>query len=289
LRWLIICFLFFFSSCDYINRKTEADTSEEVKKPLARVNEVYLYQEDISVLLSEATSKEDSISITNRFVNSWIRKRLMLDRAEQAVDVNRAEIDRKVQDYLYALISFEFKKKYITENLKLEVSPAEIESYYKENLDNFLLNQNIVRCRYVQVPLVAPRIEKVRKIITSDKPKDIKELNSYCFQFASNYNLEDSLWLNFDDIVLNTPLKSIPNKIQFLRSNKMVETQDSTFKYYLYIKEFKIQDQLSPMEFVRDQIENIIVNKRKVALSKELENKIYEEGVEENSFEVFTD
>ena len=43
------------------------------------------------------------------------------------------------------------------------------------------------------------------------------------------------------------------------------------------------------MEFVRDQIENIIVNKRKVALSKELENKIYEEGVEENSFEVFTD
>ncbi len=213
----------------------------------------------------------------------------MFDKAELAVNVDRVEIDRKVQDYLYALISFEFKKQYIAENLNVKVSDAEIEDYYKENLDNFLLNQNIVRCRYIQIPLDAPGIKKIRNILTSDKAKDIKEINSYCFQFASNYNLEDSIWLNFDDIVLNTPLKSIPNKIQFLKSNKMVETQDSAFNYMLYIKEYKIQDQLSPLEFVRDQIENIIINKRKVALSIELENKIYQEGVDENSFEIFRD
>ena len=67
----------------------------------------------------------------------------------------------------------------------------------------------------------------------------------------------------------------------------MVVTQDTAFKYFLYIREYKIQDQLSPLEFVRDQVKNIIINKRKVALSNELENKIYQEGVEQNSFEIF--
>jgi hypothetical protein len=70
--------------------------------------------------------------------------------------------------------------------------------------------------------------------------------------------------------------------------NKLIETEDSTYKYLLYIKEYKIQDQLSPIEFVQDQIRNIIVNKRKVALSKELENKIYAEAVELNSFEIYS-
>ncbi len=289
MRYLLIGIVLSITSCDYITRKSDEEEKRIEKTPIARVNEVFLYQEDLSPLLAEATSIEDSISITNRYINSWVRKQLILDKAEEVIDVNRSEIERKIQDYRYALTTFEFKKKYITENLVLDVSESEIEEYYKKNLDNFLLNQNIVRCRYIQVPKDAPKISKLLKIISSSKPKDIQELNSYCFQFASNYNMEDSIWLNFDDIVLNTPLKSIPNKIQFLRNNKLVETQDSLFKYILYIKEYKIQDQLSPLEFVRDHVQNIIINKRKVALSKELENKIYEEGVEQNSFEIFTD
>ncbi|MEQ8360863.1 MAG: peptidyl-prolyl cis-trans isomerase [Cytophagales bacterium] len=289
MRYFFICIVFIFSACDYITRKSDAEEKTIEKIPIARVNEVFLYQEDLNPLLAEATSVEDSISITNRFINSWVRKQLILDKAEEVIDINRAEIERKVQDYRYALTTFEFKKKYVSENLDVNVEESEIQEYYQNNLDNFLLNQNIVRCRYIQVPKDAPRFSKIRRTISSSKPKDIRELNSYCFQFASNYNLEDSIWLNFDDIVLNTPLKSIPNKIQFLKNNKMVETQDSLFKYLLYIKEYKIQDQLSPIEFVRDQIQNIIINKRKVTLSKELENKIYEEGVEQNSFEIFTD
>lgn len=289
MRNLLIGLILSFTACDFITKKSLDQEKPVERIPIARVNEVFLYQEDLNSLLAEATSVDDSISITNRYINSWVRKQLILDKAEEVIDVNRAEIERKVQDYRYALTTFEFKKKYISENLNVTVTEPEIEEYYQKNLDNFSLNQNIVRCRYIQVPKDAPKISKIRKNISSSKPKDLQELNSYCFQFASNYNLEDSIWLNFDDIVLNTPLKSIPNKIQFLRNNKMVETQDSLFKYILYIKEYKIQDQLSPLEFVRDQIQNIIVNKRKVALSKELENKIYEEGVEQNSFEIFTD
>jgi hypothetical protein len=123
----------------------------EEKIPLARVNDTYLYDEDLAPLLAEATSPEDSTSIRNRYINSWVRRQLMLAKAEEIVDVDRAEIERKVQDYRYALISFEFKKQYINQNLNTEVSEDEIKAYYKENLDNFLLNQNIIRCRYIQV------------------------------------------------------------------------------------------------------------------------------------------
>jgi hypothetical protein len=285
--YIVICLCALFS-CDYIKPK-EVEQEETVKTALARVNDNFLYYEDLGSLLKEASNHDDSVSIINRFVNSWIRQQLMLKKAEEIIDMNMSEIERKVDDYRYALISFEFKKRFITENLNIDVSAAEISEYYQDNLDNFLLNQNIIRCRYIQVPIGAPKIRKVSSLIKSEKPKDIKDLSSFCFQFASNYNLEDSLWLNFDDIVLNTPLKNIPNKIQFLKSNRFVETQDSSFKYFLYIKEYKIQDQLSPLEFVKDQVENIIINKRKVALSKELEDRIYKEAIEQNSFEIYQD
>lgn len=278
--------VFALFSCDYIKPKEKEEETED-RIALARVGENYLYEDDLRTILMEATSSEDSTNIRDRYVNSWVKKQLMLSKAEELVEFNQTEIERKTQEYRYALISFEFKKKFIEENLDKNVGEEEIQEYYQKNLDNFLLNQNIIKCRYVQVPLEAPRINKVKKLIRSDKEKDVQELSSYCFQFASNFNLEDTIWLNFDDIVLNSPLKSIPNKINFLKSNKMVETQDSVFKYLLFIKEYKIQDQLSPLEFVRDQIQSIIINKRKVVLSKELEEKIFQEAIEENKFEVF--
>ena len=95
------------------------------------------------------------------------------------------------------------------------------------------------------------------KLIRSKKPKDRDELASYCFQFATYYTLEDTLWINFDELIQSTPLASIPSREQYLKSNKYVETNDQNFEYFLYINEYKIADQISPLEFVRDNIEYV--------------------------------
>jgi hypothetical protein len=182
----------------------------------------------------------------------------------------------------------EFKQYYINEQLQTQVTEDEIQSYYNSNQDNFELKQNIIRGIFIKLPKEAPKIKKVSKLIRSKKPKDHEELASYCFQFATYYTLEDTVWWNFGELIQSTPLASIPNQEQYLKSNKYVETNDQNFEYFLYINEYKIADQISPLEFVRDDIEEIIVNKRKITLANQLETDIYSEAQTNNDFEIYS-
>ncbi len=73
-----------------------------------------------------------------------------------------------------------------------------------------------------------------------------------------------------------------------MQDNKFIESEDDDFLYFLRIDDYKISDQISPLEFVEDQIRNIIINKRKVELTNELERKVFEDALRNNEFEIYT-
>ena len=81
----------------------------------------------------------------------------------------------------------------------------------------------------------------------------------------------------------------IPNKIQFLKENDYIESEDKDYLYFIKILEYKISDQISPLQFVKDEIENIIINKRKLKLSNQLEEKIYNQAKKNNDFKIYSD
>lgn len=270
--------------CDFIQIKTE---QEEEVKPLARAKTNFLYPQDIEGIVKPGTSKEDSVELVQKFIEDWARKQLLIEEAEGKIDVDEAEIERKILDYRYSLIGYEYMEFYINNNLNTEVSDEEIEAYYEKNVDNFMLKQNIIRGLYVKTPVEAPNTRRLKRLIQSNKPEDFEELKSYCLSFATQYQLYDSVWMVFEDVVKNSPLADIPNKVQFLKNRKFVENADDSFLYYLKIDEYRISDNISPVEFVKDQIISIILNKRKVELAKELEDNIYENAVKNKEFEIY--
>ncbi|MEJ2004914.1 MAG: peptidyl-prolyl cis-trans isomerase [Cyclobacteriaceae bacterium] len=260
---------------------------EEGEKPIARVYDQFLFAEDLAGITATEMSPEDSTSRAQSFIDSWIRKQLLIHEAAQNIQFNEADIERKILDYRYSLMGYEYQTHYINEHLNTDVSEAEIEAYYEENVDNFLLKQNIIRCKYVKLPITAPRANRISRLLRSNKEEDLEELNSYCLSFANAYQLDDSIWMEFDEVIKNSPMAEIPNKVQFLRNNSYFETEDDEFKYFLKIEEYKISDNISPIEFVKDDIRSIILNKRKVLLAEELEEKVYNEASENEQFEIF--
>ncbi|MEM8895268.1 MAG: peptidyl-prolyl cis-trans isomerase [Bacteroidota bacterium] len=259
----------------------------ENKTAVARVGEAYLYADELSLLnLGETAS--DSIDITSNYIDSWINKQLLINKANEVIEIDQSEIERRVRDYRYALIIHEYEKYWIEDQLSKDVSEEEIQTYYEDKKDNFLLKQNIVKCLFAQVPKEAPRINEFRRQVRSHKQGgDIEEIRSYAFRFATKSFTEDSIWINFDEVILNTPLASIPNKVQFLRTNNFVESSDENHVYFLKLLEYKISEEVSPLEFIRDDIKNIIINKRKVSLKKSLEESIYKEALENETFEIY--
>jgi len=275
------------SSCDLIQMKRGKKGSDESRKPVARVNQSFLYLDELKGIVPKDATAADSAARISSYVTSWIRKQLLLNEAAKNIDINEAEVERRVEEYRYSLIGYEFQNFYIKKNLNDSVSSTEIAAYYKTHLDNFVLKQNIVQGTYIKVPKTAPRIQRIKPLVFSNKPKEMEELKSYCLSFSAEYQLPDSSWIELDKLVANSPMATIPDKIQFLRNYRYYETNDQDFLYFLKVDAFKIVDNVSPVEFVESEIKNIILNKRKVELAKKLEDEVYENGVKRKEFEVF--
>ncbi len=279
----IVFVLVLLSGCEYFQQKVETESN-----PVARANENFLYPEDLEGLIATGLSPQDSTSLTEKYVQDWIRKQLMIGRALGELQYNQAEIERKVLDYKYSLIVHEFEKFYINSHLNSDVSDEEIEQYYSEKSDNFLLKQNIVRCLFAKVPKSSPAINNFRRNIRNYPNSNLEDIKDYTYQYSVSAFTDEEVWINFDEVIGATPLKEVNNQTEFLESSTFSETSDEDYLYFLNILEYKISDDLSPLEFIREDIENIIINKRKIALKQELEEAIYDEALQNQSFEIYS-
>lgn len=283
MNYKIYCIIIFFiiQSCSFFNTKNEA---QDKGKPLAKVNQTVLYQLDLQGLVPTNVSKEDSAEIVNRYINSWLRKQLLISKAQKEAKIDEAAIARKLLDYRYDLIAYEFEKAFIQKNLDTTVNEQDITKYYQENPANFELKQNIIQGILVQIPQNLKEAEDVKKALINGDNQKLKE---YCVKFAKKYFLEDTKWTVFEDLIKESPFNQIINKVDFLKQNTFAETTDQNFTYFLKIKDYKIINQPAPLNFVRPRIINMINNQRKVALAKKLEQNLYEEAKKSQSFEVY--
>ncbi len=277
---VLLPFLLLHSSCNFFN-------DEENKKDIiVRAFDKYLYRSDLKGLLPAGTTPQDSIAILQNFIDNWIRQQVILNKAENNLSDDQKNVEKQLADYRNSLITFAYEKELVDQKLDTVVSLQEIEGYYKNNPDNFELKDNIIKVLYLKVEKNAPKIEKVRQWYKSNNPKDLALLEEYCHQYAINFFLDENTWLLFDDLLKEIPIKTY-DKEQYLKNNRFIEIADSSTVYFVNIKGFKVKDGLSPLSFEKENIQNIILNQRKLKLIQEMEKKTYLEALNNKDFEIY--
>jgi len=272
-------------SCDFFRFKSEVNT--DVDPIIASVGDQKLYQSELSFIKSESKSGEDSAKFAGRYVQSWVRKQLLIKEAGKSMAFDEAEINRKLLEYKYALMVYEFEKKYVEENLNSEVNQQEIENYYQINKANFSLKEIIVKVNFVKIEKESSQNKQLERMLRSQNQKDQDTFKEMVINSGANYFLEDSTWIKLDDIIINTPLANHPNKVELVRNNKHVITDDDLYRYYFRILEYKLQEQVPPLEFVRDEITKILINKRRIELVDQLQKEVYNRALEKNEFKLY--
>jgi hypothetical protein len=272
-------------SCDFFRFKSEVNT--DVDPIIASVGDQKLYLSELSFIKSESKSGEDSANIAGRYVQSWVRKQLLIKEAGKSMAFDEAEINRKLLEYKYALMVYEFEKKYVEETLNSEVYQQEIENYYQINKANFSLKEIIVKVNFVKIEKESSQNKQLERMLRSQNQKDQDTFKEMVINSGANYFLEDSTWIKLDDIIINTPLANHPNKVELVRNNKHVITDDDLYRYYFRILEYKLQEQVPPLEFVRDEITKILINKRRIELVDQLQKEVYNRALEKNEFKLY--
>jgi len=278
-KLILFAVILSFVTCSDFKRKSG-------EKPVARAFDKYLYPNDINDIMPANISASDSVLAARDYIEKWINKQLLLNKAEINLTEEEQNVDKQIENYKTSLLIYKYEQSLIEQKLDTFISFQEIEEYYNENSSNFMLNDNLVKALFLQVPRTSPEIWKIRRWYRSANEEDIKKLENYCYQYATKYDFFDDSWVYFSEIGKSLPIK-IDNPEQYLKYRKFIEIKDSTYYYFVNIKDRRLIGTVSPLEIVSKNIRNIILNKRKIRLIKELEANIYNDALNRNNFIIY--
>ncbi|MCD6200664.1 MAG: hypothetical protein J7K46_02525 [Bacteroidales bacterium] len=259
----------------------------ENKIPVARVGNRYLYREDIPGNFVTGISQEDSSKFIENYINRWIRNQLLAQKAEVYLPTAQKEdIERQVEEARRNLLVYRYEQDLILQKMDTSVADTVIENFYEKQKDLYALDYNIVKALFIKIPLTAPDISKARRWYRSDRDDDYTKLESYCYQYAVKFDDFHDQWIRFDLLLQEVPL-TISNQERYLRYNPFIEAKDSAYQYFVRINEYRLRGMDAPIEYVADQIRQIILNERKIKFIRELENNIYSEALNRKEFEIY--
>lgn len=279
MRKLIWLTLILLSSCFNSGNKG----SDNV---LARVYNDYLYEEELKDVVPSGVGVKDSLSIVKNYINNWVNQKLLLYKAEKNLLDEDLNFDQQLEDYRNSLIIFKYESKLISQSLDTVVTDSDIELYYNENIENFQLKNNIVKTYYARFEKEHPELRKVRNFFHSTRPEFRDSLEVYVEEGANLYFLNDETWILFDDLLRYVPITTYNNEA-WLQNHRKIELSDDEFVYFANITDFKIKDGTSPMGFEKENIRQIIINKRKLFIINEMRDEVYQSALEKSNFEIY--
>lgn len=279
-KYILVTLCLVILSCDFFKK-----TDDRI--PIARVNDTYLYQDDIKDLMAEGTSAEDSTLIVNNFINRWATQLLMIDGAERNLpEKNQDDFNRLVNQYKKDLFTKAYLEALVKKNIDTVVASSEIVKVYEENKETFKLNDELIKFRYINIPQNILNKDAIEKRFKTFTKEDQKYLDSISIQFKS-YSLNDSIWIKVSQITEKIPVLNSDNKKELLKKSNFLQLKDSLDLYLMQINDVLLQNEYAPLEYVKPTISQIVINKRKLELIKQLEKDITKDAIKNNQFEIY--
>ena len=260
--------------------------ADDKGQPVAKAFDKYLYPSDLEGLVPKNTHGNDSAAIVKAFIDQWQHEQVILHQAENNVNIDEKAIEEKLEVYRKSLIRFEYEQELIRQKLDTAVNDQEIQKYYSDNKDNFQLKKPILKVSYIKLPENAPKVAIVKNLFASKDMRDIDLLEKYCFKYSPNFSLLDTAWHYKDELKKILPIDEIPEH-RYDNLNRIFEISDNNALYLIILRDSKFRDSLSPLAFEKENIRNLILNQRKLALISQMETEVFKEAQKNNELEIY--
>ena len=276
----VVVLTILFVSCNYFITKEES-------APVARVNDKFLYADEIEALLPKTTSTEDSVVLVNNYINRWATQLLLFDGAQNNLSLNQQnDFNKLVSEYKYDLYTKAYLNALVKKTLDTFVTQEEAQEVYQSNKLMFKLNEDLVKFRYIQLPLETIEIESVEDMFLRYELSDQEVLDSLKIHFKSHF-FNDSTWVAVKNIKEASLLKLFNDQKRLLKKTNFIKQSDSIGISLIHVEDMLLSGDYAPLEYVKSTVDKIVINKRKLTLIKQLENDITKDAIKNNQFEIY--
>ena len=266
-----------FASC--ISKKDD-------RQAIARVYNSYLYQDDLKQLLPTNFTKEDSMLLVSNYINSWAKEQLLLQKAEINLSKDQERIEDLVKKYRQDVMINKYKEAVIEQYLDTVVTSEDLTKFYNENKEIFRLNEELVKFKYIHFGNDLLNPKEFIALFKSEKKEDIDSLRAREMQLKS-FNLNDSIWIRLEDVLLKIPLLDENDKDQILKKSKFLQKEDSLGVYLVAVKDALKKNQTAPMSYSIPTIKQMILHRRKLDLYKKIGETLVEDAINNKEFEIY--
>ena len=275
---LYICFsALFLTACNLFLAKDE---------PVAKVGERILTMKELSGYIPNYLDATDSALWADDYVKKWVQRELLLLKAEDNLKTEQKDVSKELEEYRNSLLVYRYKNELVKGEMDTTVTESNIQKYFNEHRESFILNRNIVKAIYIKIPVQVSNPDNIKDLCLSDNKEKQAKLDEYCMSYAKAYDRFNDEWVAADMVLKNTPAE-IKDQNQFLERNRFVESSDMNYYYIVCIRDYRLSGQVSPIEYVQNDIKNLILSKQKIEFLKQIEKDIYKEGVENNKVKLF--
>ena len=274
-----IAFLMLLAGCDYFQKN-----SKEVV--VAECYGKYLYESDLKGIVPEGATIMDSIQRVNTFIDSWVRRQVLIHQAENNLNMEELDLNKQMDEYRNSLVIYAYESQLINQKLDTVVSDDEIAEYYEQNKEDFQLRNTMVKVAYVIVPEESNQNATFQKLLSDPDTLLLQNIDVLATYYAAKSYLDVDHWMRFDELTNIIPIE-IFNAESFLKKNKFVCFDMNDYTYMVRFVDYQLEESTSPLDMVSDNIKSVILAQRKKVLIDKMQTSIYEKAKRDRAFEVY--
>ncbi len=255
--------------------------------PVAKAENAVLYADEIPNLTYAGVTEADSVALYQNYINRWAKRELLYQKANENLGYEiRKEIEKQVNDTRANLVIYQYQRQMMEEKMDTILTENQLENYYSQNQETFPLRSNIVKAMFIKLPSDLGEASSIRELAMTDDPEKVAELETLCYSYAVKYDDFNEDWITFDRLAVELPL-SLSDEGSFLRRTTFYEATDSLYTYFVKLRDYRLRSNVAPYEYVKNDIERILLNNRRVNFIQSLENDIYNDAVSKNNYIIY--
>lgn len=234
----------------------------------------------------DGLTPEDSAAFAERYINSWARDMLLMDRAEKSLSAEEKDVSAQLEDYRRTLLNHRYEQKYIAEHLDSLVTREEIEDYYAANREKFRLQNPVVKAYYFNISPRSKELQTILSGMTSTKEAQRAEADTLMRTASMRFVDYSANWV--DAYVLAREFNTDVVTLLSSRKKEWIRLPDGLgHDNVAFLIDYVPDGSYAPVDYCTKRIEEIILSARKHALSAEFETKLIEEALESEQLIIY--
>ncbi|MBR0109492.1 MAG: peptidyl-prolyl cis-trans isomerase, partial [Bacteroidales bacterium] len=192
----------------------------------------------------------------------------------------------ELEAYKRELLRFRYEQRFIGDRLDTLVTEDQMLDFYEKHKNLFTLDRPILKVRFVDILKNMDKKDQIIRLMSSNKPKDMDEVEGLANKYAIKYFDKSYEWM--DAAVLAREFGTDYGQMlaKMNQSYIRMESEDAADIKVAYVREIR-RSGVAPFDFCTDRIREYILSGRKHDLLVALEQSLLKGASDDGQFVIY--